>query len=86
VIDRSAWDVEARLGLLDAIGVEAQILYPNGIGFASNHIFAIEDIELRSAILTMYNDFFVDVQANRTTACSPRRSCPCGTWTSRSGR
>jgi len=49
VIDRSAWDVEARLGLLDAIGVEAQILYPNGIGFASNHIFAIEDIELRSA-------------------------------------
>jgi predicted TIM-barrel fold metal-dependent hydrolase len=76
VIDRSAWDVEARLGLLDAIGVEAQILYPNGIGFASNHIFAIEDIELRSAILTMYNDFFVDVQAESHNRLFPQAILP----------
>lgn len=76
LVDRSAWDVPARLDLLDAIGVEAQILYPNGIGFASNHIFAIEDLELRTAILTMYNDFFVDIQTESHNRLFPQAILP----------
>lgn len=61
-IDPSAWSVDKRLELLDDIGIDTQILYPNGIGFASNHIFAIEDVGDRAAILQMYNDHLVEVQ------------------------
>ena len=48
-IDASAWDVKERLELMDDMGIHAQVLYPNGIGFASNHIFAIEDAAQRTA-------------------------------------
>ena len=61
-IDRSSFSVKERLALLDGLGIYAQVLYPNGIGFASNHIFAIEDLEIRTVILQTYNDFLVDVQ------------------------
>src|SRR4029077_5983519 len=62
LIDKSAFAVKERLALLDSIGIYAQVIYPNGIGFASNHIFAIEDVALRTAVLQIYNDFLVDVQ------------------------
>jgi len=61
-IDKLAWSVPERLEFLDKMGVWAQVLYPNGIGFASNHVFAIEDAELRKLVLQTYNDFLVDVQ------------------------
>ena len=61
-IDDSAWDVKERLALMDHMGIEAQVVYPNGIGFASNHVFAIEDIEQRMLVLQTYNDFYIDIQ------------------------
>jgi uncharacterized protein len=61
-VDSAAYDVTARLALLDEIGIWAQILYPNGIGFNSNHLMAIEDNDQRLAVLRTYNDFTVDVQ------------------------
>jgi uncharacterized protein len=75
-VDHAAWDVPERLGLLDDMGVDAQIIYPNGIGFASNHIFAIEDMEQRTAILKMYNDFFVDVQDESNNRLFPQALLP----------
>jgi predicted TIM-barrel fold metal-dependent hydrolase len=75
-VDHAAWDVRERLGLLDDMGVDAQILYPNGIGFASNHIFAIEDVAQRTAILQMYNDFFFDVQASSNDRLFPQALLP----------
>jgi predicted TIM-barrel fold metal-dependent hydrolase len=59
-IDPAAWDVASRLNLMDEMGIYAQVLYPNGIGFASSHIFAIDDEEQRLNILRTYNDFLVD--------------------------
>src|SRR5262249_18816404 len=44
-VDPAAWDVHQRVQLLDEMGVWAQVLYPNSVGFASNHIFAIENHE-----------------------------------------
>jgi predicted TIM-barrel fold metal-dependent hydrolase len=61
-VDDSSWDVSARLRLLDEMGVYAQILFPNAVGFASNTMFAISDVSDRSAIQRMYNDFLLDVQ------------------------
>ncbi len=61
-IDRAAWSVDERLALLDESGIWAQICYPNGIGFSSNHVFAIEDPAQRLMVLQTYNDFLVDTQ------------------------
>jgi uncharacterized protein len=61
-IDPSSYDVGARLALLDEMGVYAQILYPNAVGFASNSMFGIDDITRRNTIQRIYNDFLVDIQ------------------------
>jgi uncharacterized protein len=75
-IDASAWDVSRRLELLDIMGIHAQILYPNGIGFASNHIFAIEDQRQRTAVLQVYNDFLADLQAQSRDRLFPQALLP----------
>ncbi|MFF0499772.1 amidohydrolase family protein [Nocardia aobensis] len=61
-IHHSAWSTKERLDLLDDQGVWAQVLYPNGVGFSSNHIFAVPDLEQRTMILQTYNDFLIEVQ------------------------
>lgn len=75
-VDISAWSVAERLALIDSVGVWAQILYPNGVGFASNHIFAIEDEEERTTILKVYNDFMVDVQLESNNRLFPQALLP----------
>ena len=80
-IDPSAWDVKERLELIDDMGIHAQILYPNGIGFASNHVFAIEDMAQRTLVLQIYNDFSSTSSTSRAAGCFPRRCCRSGTWT-----
>ena len=61
-IDDSAWAVKGRLELMDRQGVFAAVLYPNSIGFASNALFGIEDIDFRNIVSSIYNDSLVDVQ------------------------
>ena len=75
-VDTSSWAVKERLELMDDIGIHAQILYPNGIGFASNHLFAIEDSEERTAILQMYNDHLVEVQRQSNNRLFPQGVLP----------
>jgi predicted TIM-barrel fold metal-dependent hydrolase len=47
---------------MDAQGVYASVLYPNSIGFASNAMFAIPDLDFRNVVLSIYNDSLVDLQ------------------------
>ncbi len=75
-IDPAAWRVEDRLALMDRMGIWSQVVYPNGIGFASNHVFAIEDDEIRTAILQTYNDFYVDIQAESGERLLPQAILP----------
>lgn len=75
-IDPCAWRVKERLELLDEIGVWAQVLYPNGIGFSSNHIFAIDDVHQRTAVLQTLNDFYLDVQNESNERLLPQAMIP----------
>ena len=75
-IDSSAWDVTERLKLLDVMGVAAQIIYPNAVGFSSNHIFAIADERFRTNILQIYNDFLMDVQEESKGRLFPQALLP----------
>ena len=61
-IDPSSWGPLARLALLDRLGLWAQVIYPNAIGFSSNALFAIDDEADRSEIQRIYNDYLVEVQ------------------------
>jgi predicted TIM-barrel fold metal-dependent hydrolase len=75
-VHASAWSVPERLNLLDAMGIYAQVLYPNGIGFSSNHIFAIEDDAQRTAVLQTYNDFLIDIQSESGGRLFPQGVLP----------
>jgi uncharacterized protein len=75
-VDESTWDVKARLALLDEMGVYAQILYPNAVGFASNSMLAIEDVALRNAVQGLYNDFLVDIQHESGNRLFPQAVLP----------
>jgi predicted TIM-barrel fold metal-dependent hydrolase len=75
-IDPSAWAVSDRLELMDEMGVHTEVIYPNGVGFASNHMFAIEDVEQRRLVLTIYNDFLVDLQTESKERLLPQAMLP----------
>lgn len=75
-IDVSSWDVGERLALMDEQGIHAQILYPNGIGFASNHIFAIRDETERTLVLQVYNDFLMESQEESNGRLFPQALLP----------
>lgn len=75
-IDPGAWSVPDRLELLDEQGIWGQVLYPNGIGFSSNHIFALEDVEQRTLILQIYNDWMMDVQEESNDRLYPQTVLP----------
>jgi predicted TIM-barrel fold metal-dependent hydrolase len=75
-IDESAWSVKARLELMDQMGIHAQVIYPNGVGFASNHLFAIEDDRERTMITKTYNDFFADIQEESGNRLLPQAMLP----------
>ena len=61
---------------MDTMGIYAAILYPNAVGFASNHIFAIEDIDVRTAVLEIYNDWLIDVQDESNSRLFPQAMLP----------
>ncbi len=75
-IDPAAWDVGARLALMDEQGIHAAIIYPNGVGFASNEIWKIADLDLRAAVLETYNDFFMEVQEQSGGRLFPQPMLP----------
>ncbi len=56
----AAYDPHARLALMDAQGIWAQVLYPNVAGFGSQRFLQIPDDELKLVCVEAYNDFLRD--------------------------
>ncbi|MFJ6569250.1 amidohydrolase family protein [Streptomyces sp. NPDC091292] len=54
--------VEPRLEMMDDVGVLAQIVYPNAVGFGGQGFAKIKDPELRLLCLTIWNDVMVEMQ------------------------
>jgi len=75
-IDPACYEVAARLNIMDKMGVESQILFPNAMGFASNTMFGIPDIEQRTLIQRIYNDFLVDIQHESGNRLFPQAVLP----------
>ncbi len=61
-IHRGAWDVTARVELMDQLGIWAQIVYPNTFGFGGQKFIEIADADLRLAAVQIFNDASADMQ------------------------
>jgi len=59
-IHPAMYDPQARLALLDAEGIDAQILYPNVGGFGNAHFLRLGDREFVMECVRAYNDFLTD--------------------------
>lgn len=58
----AAYDVKARLRMMDEQGIFAQIVYPNVAGFGNQNFHKIDDRELRLLCARVYNDAMAEVQ------------------------
>jgi predicted TIM-barrel fold metal-dependent hydrolase len=59
----AAWDPGARLHLMDELGIDAQVLYPNSIGLGGHHFWkSIHDPTVQLLCVQLYNDAMAEVQ------------------------
>ncbi len=72
----ASWDMKARVELLDATGLHAQILYPNVAGFGSQNFMKVKDDALRLACAQIYNDAMAEIQAESKGRLFPMALMP----------
>lgn len=75
-VHEASYDMKARVGLLDAFGLYAQILYPNVAGFGSQNFMKVEDSDLRLACARIYNEAMAEIQAESGDRLLPMALMP----------
>lgn len=65
-----------RLVVLDALGIHAQILYPNVGGFGNQRFMQVGDEALRIACVEIYNDYMAELQADSGERLLPMALVP----------
>src|SRR5688572_18319565 len=58
----ASYDATARVAMLDELGIYAQIVYPNVLGFATPALIQMMDRELTIEIVKIYNDAMAEWQ------------------------
>jgi uncharacterized protein len=61
----AAWDVDARLDVLDDMGIQHQVTYPNALGLGGHALAEVKDPVLRRLCVEIFNDSRAEIQ-NRT--------------------
>ncbi|MFP6628272.1 MAG: amidohydrolase, partial [Myxococcota bacterium] len=61
-VHAASYDLEARLAMMDDMGIHAQIVYPNLAGFGNQRFQNLENRDLRHACVTIYNDAMAEMQ------------------------
>jgi len=54
--------VAPRIAMMDQLGISAQIVFPNVVGFGGQNFFRISDHDLRMSIVQIWNDAMLDMQ------------------------
>ena len=62
MVHRGSFDCDARLEVMDGMGISHCVTYPNVGGFGNQNFLKIEDRDLRIACVQIYNDYMADVQ------------------------
>src|SRR5207237_460803 len=71
----ASYSVPERLELMDACGINAQILYSNILGFGGQHAVKVGD-QLRLASVQIYNDAMAEIQAESGARIFPMALLP----------
>ena len=58
----ASYDCDARLALMDDMGVSHGIVYPNVAGFGNQNFLKVDDRALRIACVEIYNDYMAELQ------------------------
>jgi uncharacterized protein len=62
-VHRAAWDADARLALMDELGIDSQVIYPNAIGLGGqNLVNTVKEPALVMLCIQLYNDAMAEVQ------------------------
>ena len=64
VVHRASFDPEARVAMLDHLGIHAQIMYPNVAGFGNQNFLKSPDEALRLLSVEIYNDALAEFQTD----------------------
>ncbi|MDA8044181.1 MAG: amidohydrolase family protein [Actinomycetota bacterium] len=75
-VHAGASSVEARLALMDQLGIHAQIVYPNIVGFGGQRFAAIADPALKQMCATIFNDAMTEIQAESGNRMFPMALLP----------
>lgn len=62
MVHRSSFDAEARVAMMDELGISAQIMYPNLAGFGNTRFLQSPDEALRLITTEIYNDALAEFQ------------------------
>ena len=82
----AAWDIDARLEILDRMGIQHQVLYPNALGLGGQALAGVKDPVLRRLAVEIFNDSRAEIQSAPTTGSCPCRSSRPGTSKGASAR
>ena len=64
VVHRASFDPDARVSMLDSLGIHAQIMYPNVAGFGNQNFLKSSDETLRLISVEIYNAALAEFQAD----------------------
>ena len=76
MVHAASYDCDARLELMDRMGVSHGIVYPNVGGFGNQNFLKVEDAALRIACVEIYNDWMSDLQARSEGRILPMALVP----------
>ncbi|MGI9596376.1 MAG: amidohydrolase family protein [Acidimicrobiales bacterium] len=62
MVHRASFDPQARVAMMDALGVHAQVMYPNVAGFGNQNFLKSPDDMLRLVSVQIYNDALAEFQ------------------------
>lgn len=72
----ASYDADERVKMLDEMGIYAQIVYPNLLGFATPTLIQMLDRELSILIVQIYNDAMAEWQAQGRGRLFPQAVLP----------
>jgi len=75
-VHEASYDKDARLALMDKMGVSHQIVYPNIAGFGNQNFLRVEDRDLRIACVEIYNDYMNEIQRSSDDRILPMSLVP----------
>ena len=76
MVHAASYDCDARLDLMDQMGISHGIVYPNVGGFGNQNFLRVEDKALRIACVEIYNAWMSDLQARSGDRILPMALVP----------